>query len=513
MKIIYMDCASGISGDMTIGAFLDLGVDPEYLTRELKKLGVSGYNLVIKPKAMKGIAGTDFDVILTEDEPSHDHHDPDHGHNHGHSQDQDHDHAHDHGHEHNHNHAHGHEHDHNHAHDHDHNHDHDHAHGHEHNHGVDHDPNHVHPHDHSHQHAEAHSHAHDHSHSHSESDAHAHSNWQEIRSLIKGSSLKDEVKDLALRIFRRVAEAEAKVHGVTPDEVHFHEVGAVDSIVDIVGVAICVDAIKPDRVVVSPMNTGSGTVKCRHGVLPVPAPATAEILANRGALVYSSGVRGELVTPTGAAIAAELADEFGSLPPMVLKKTAFGTGKKDFEMPNVLRLLLGEGTSASTRPSSSPAAETVAERMPLAEAPDRIMVLEANIDDMTGEIAGYVMERLLEEGALDVFYTPIFMKKNRPAIKLSVLSRNESVKALEKRILAETTTIGIRKYEAQRVVMDRTIKTVQLPYGEAGVKVCTYEGIEKAAPEYESLKVLAKKTGLPLIKIYQDVVEKLALKE
>ena len=287
------------------------------------------------------------------------------------------------------------------------------------------------------------------------------------------------MKDLALRIFRRVAEAEAKVHGVTPDEVHFHEVGAVDSIVDIVGAAICVDAIKPDKVVVSPMNTGSGTVKCRHGVLPVPAPATAEILANRGALVYSSGVRGELVTPTGAAIAAELADEFGSLPPMVLKKTAFGTGKKDFEMPNVLRLLLGESVSASSQPLSSPAGTIAGEsRVPLAEAPDRIMVLEANIDDMTGEIAGYVMERLLEEGALDVFYTPVFMKKNRPAIKLSVLSRNESVKALEKRILAETTTIGIRKYEAQRVVMNRTIKTVQLPYGEAGVKVCTYEGIE-----------------------------------
>ncbi len=483
MKIIYMDCASGISGDMTIGAFLDLGVDPEYLAKELKKLGVSGYELAIRPKAMKGIAGTDFDVVLTEEESPRDNHD----HNHGHSHD-------DHGHSHGHDHGHTHDHDHTHDHEHDHNH----------THGVDHDHNHEHPHDHNHHDALDYSH----------SGPDAHSNWQEIRSLIKGSSLKDEVKDLALRIFRRVAEAEAKVHGVTPDEVHFHEVGAVDSIVDIVGAAICVDAIKPDRVVVSPMNTGSGTVKCRHGVLPVPAPATAEILATRGALVYSSGVRGELVTPTGAAIAAELADEFGSLPPMVLKKTAFGTGKKDFEMPNVLRLLLGESVSASSQPLPSPEGTIAGEsRVPVAEAPDRIMVLEANIDDMTGEIAGYVMERLLEEGALDVFYTPIFMKKNRPAIKLSVLSRNESVKALEKRILAETTTIGIRKYEAQRVVMDRTIKTVQLPYGEAGVKVCTYEGIEKAAPEYESLKALAQKTGLPLIKIYQDVVEKLALKE
>lgn len=408
-KILYIDCVSGISGDMTIGAFLDLGVDPEYLKRELSKLHVHGYQLAVSRKTMGGISGTDFDVVLHQNELGHEHG----GQNHHPISEREQDHTHDH--------------------------------------------DHTHP---------------------------EHSTWGQIKGLIEESSLKDEVKSLAIRIFLRVAQAEAKVHGVTLEDVHFHEVGAVDSIVDIVGTAICFEAIKPDRVIISPMNTGSGTVRCSHGILPVPAPATSEILANGKAEIYSNGIMGELVTPTGAAIAVEIATRFGNLPAMQIEKTGYGTGKKDFGIPNVLRMILGSDTSFN---------------------PDEIMVLEANIDDMSGEVAGYTLDRLLAEGALDAFYTPIYMKKSRPAIKLSVLCHHEQVKRMECIILAETTTIGIRKYATLRTVMKRETRTVKLPYGEAIVKICEYEGIKKASPEYESVKELAQQTGFSLISIYKDI--------
>ena len=407
-KILYIDCASGISGDMTIGAFLDLGVDPEYLKKELSKVHLHGYGIEVCQKNAKGISGTDFDVIL-------------------------------------------------------------------------------HPHDHSEDVCDQHRHGHDDPHHHH----HDHSNWGQIKELIEQSHLKEPVKDLAVRIFQRVAEAEAKVHGVAIEEVHFHEVGAVDSIVDIVGAAICFDAIKPGRVIVSPLNTGSGTVRCQHGVLPVPAPATAEILAGAGAMIYSSGVMGELVTPTGAAIAAELANEFGPLPAMQIEKTGYGTGKKDFGIPNVLRMILGSGDSSGQ---------------------EEVMVLEANIDDMSGEVAGYTLDRLLSQGALDAFYTPIYMKKSRPAVKLSVICHCKQVQKLERIILAETTTIGLRKYAVSRTVMKRETLTVKLPYGEAVVKVSEYEGIKKASPEYESVKELAQKTGYSLISIYKDIYGSMGLR-
>lgn len=393
---------------MSIGAFLDLGVDPEYLKSELSKLHVHGYRLEINKKTAKGIAGTDFDVILDDAGNS------------GHGE-----------------HMHGHEHDHNHE----------------------------------YEHAE---HVHD----------RKHSSWGQIHHLIEDSTLKDSVKDLAIRIFSRVAEAEAHVHGVPVEDVHFHEVGAVDSIIDIVGFAVCFDSIKPDRVIVSPMNTGSGTIKCRHGILSIPAPATSEIFARKKALIYSSGIQGELVTPTGAAIACEIADAFGSMPLMQVETIGYGTGKKDFGIPNVLKLVVG---TSGNKPQ------------------DSVTVLEANIDDMTGEAAGYALERIMAAGALDAFYTPVFMKKNRPAVKLTVLAKPEMVQAMEMLILAETTTIGIRRYAVERTVMNRSIKTVKLPYGEANVKICEYNGIRKASPEYESVKELAIKTGKSLISIYNDI--------
>ncbi len=441
-RILYIDCVSGISGDMTIGAFLDLGVSPEYLKKELAKLPVHGYELAVKPKSMGGIRGTDFDVVLHQDMEEHSHHHNDHGHSHSHGTNHDQPDHHDHHDDHHHSH-------------------HDSA-----------------PHTH-HSHHDSAPHAH---HSHTEAE---HSTWGQIKAIIEESTLKDEVKQLALRIFERVAEAEAKVHGVALEDVHFHEVGAVDSIVDIVGAAICFNYVKPDKVIFSPLNTGSGTVRCSHGILPVPAPATSEILAKARAKVYSNGTMGELVTPTGAAIAVELADAFGILPAMQIEKTGYGTGKKDFGIPNVLRMILGSDDTSSGK--------------------EEVMVLEANIDDMSGEVAGYTLDRLMAGGALDVYYTPIYMKKNRPAVKLSVLCTHELVKKLERIILTETTTIGIRKYATQRTVMKREVLTVKLPYGEVLVKVCEYEGIKKASPEYESVKELAQQTGLPLITIYKDI--------
>lgn len=408
-KILYIDCVSGISGDMTIGAFLSLGVDLDYLKNELAKLHIHGYRLEAREKSMRGISGIDFDVVLC-----------------------------------------GHE---------------EHLHGDES--GL----------ESANEQSIGHEHGHDHDHD--------HSTWGQIKSLINESTLNENVKSLAVRIFERVAQAEAKVHGLPVDEVHFHEVGAVDSIIDIVGTAICFDIIKPDKVVVSPMNTGSGTVRCSHGILPVPAPATCEILASCSAKIYSNGIYGELVTPTGAAIAAELANEFGELPSMQIEKTGYGTGKKDFGIPNVLRMIVGSQNESYI---------------------DEVMVLEANIDDMSGEIAGFVLEKLFQYGALDVFYTPICMKKNRPALKLSVLCPIEFVKKLEKIILAETTTIGIRKYKVQRTIMKRKTACVKLPYGEACIKLCEYEDIKKATPEYESVRLLAQKTGLPMLTIYNDIL-------
>lgn len=418
MKTLYLDCSSGISGDMSIGAFLDLGVDPEYLKSELSKLHVHGYRLEINKKTARGITGTDFDVIMEEHSHEYDHSDHEHS---------DHDHT-----------------------DHDHSDD-DHS-----------DQGHT-----------------DHDHS-----DHEHSSWGQIHHIIEESSLSDSVKALAIRIFKRVAEAEAKVHGMPVEEVHFHEVGAIDSIMDIVGFVVCFDSIKPDHVIVSPMNTGSGTFKCRHGILSIPAPATSEILAQKKALIYSSGIQGELITPTGAAIACEIADSFGPMPLMQIEKIAYGTGKKDFGIPNVLKLILG---TTDEKPQ------------------DNVIVLEANIDDMTGEVAGYALERIMAAGAIDAFYTPIFMKKSRPAVKLTVLVKPEAVQAIERLILAETTTIGIRRYPVERTVMSRTFRTVKLPYGEVTVKICEYDGIKKVSPEYESVKELALKTGKPLISIYRDI--------
>lgn len=294
MRVLFVDCTAGISGDMSVGAFLDLGVQPEYLITELNKLSVEGYRIHISKRRVRGITGTDFDVQLDKNIRSYWVEDP-HAHRHDSGEAA--------------------------------------AHGH-----------------HSHEDSDVAGHSGhikngtgDQGHHHGTVDhhTHTHTSWRQIRTLIEQSKLNENVKAIAIRIFKRLAEAESKVHGVALEEVHFHEVGAVDSIVDIVGLAICMDYIKTDWVVVSPLNTGSGTIQCRHGVLSVPAPATSEILASRKAIAYSSGIQGELVTPTGAAIACEISNDFAAMPLMKVDRIGYGTGKKDFGIPAVVKLVLG----------------------------------------------------------------------------------------------------------------------------------------------------------------------------
>ena len=320
MKTLYFDCFSGISGDMVIGALIDAGADPNHLVQQLKKLKIDDeYELKWTKVVKNGITSTKFDVVLWNEGNHHSHSHSHHEHSHG----NDHTHDHDHGHSHDHAHAH----DHSQSHDHSHDHDHDHSHGHSH--------------DHDHDHSHGHSHDHDHGHSHSHDHHHHHRSYKDIVEMIEQSELEDDVKETAQRIFRKIGEAEGLIHGVPLDKVHFHEVGAVDSIVDIIGAAILIHQLGVDVVKSSPVPVGKGKIRIDHGIYPVPAPATLEIL--RGVQLEQSDVRFELTTPTGAAIVAVLAEEFCSIPSMKVEKIGYGAGTKTFkDHPNVLRVLIGE---------------------------------------------------------------------------------------------------------------------------------------------------------------------------
>lgn len=391
MKVLYFDCPAGLSGDMTLGALLDLGLDAEAFQSEIAKLGLQHECAVeIARGAKRGISGTAVRVHL-----EHGHHD-----------------------------------------------------------GEDHDDGHSH---------------------------HHHRGLNDIIQLIEASQLNDSVKEKSASMFRLLAEAEGKVHGIPPEEVHFHEVGAVDSIVDIVGTCICMEMLQADSVVFSPLNTGSGQVKCRHGLMPVPAPATAELLS--GVPCYSEGTMSELTTPTGALIARSFADSFGPLPQMVVERAGYGLGFKDFEFPNAARAILGHtaGDEAQT-----------------------VCVVECNIDDMTGEAAGYAMEMLLAGGALDAFFAPIFMKKNRPAYKLTAICAMDKSSVIERILLAETTTLGIRRYTAARTTLRRRIESVETPWGSVRVKIADGPAGPKFAPEYDDCRKIALSSGQPFLIVYAE---------
>ena len=433
-KILYLECYSGISGDMTVGALLDLGGDKEGLLKVLNSLNIDGYHLHFGRKEKCGIDAYDFDVQLE----SH-HHDDDQEHHH------DHDHHHDHSHSH------------------DHDHDDDHAHSH------------------------SHDHAHDHHHSHS----HVHRNLYDVMEIINRMDGKDSVKAMAGKIFSIVAEAESKAHGLPVEQVHFHEVGAIDSIIDIVSAAYLIDSLNVDKVIVSPLAEGTGYVRCQHGVMPVPVPATANIVKAYEIPLKLTDNQGEMVTPTGAAIAAAYHCK-EQLPKLYsIKKIGLGAGNKDFEQANILRAMIIE--------------ETVSEEQ--AKDHTSMQVLETNIDDSTGECLGYVMDRLLEAGAADVWYSPVYMKKNRPACTLHVLCRKDQTEEMEEIIFNETTTIGIRSYSVNRTILERRNQMVETSLGEAKVKLAGYKGKYRCYPEYESVKEISRKTGLGFQEVYHIVKE------
>jgi pyridinium-3,5-bisthiocarboxylic acid mononucleotide nickel chelatase len=403
MRILYYDCFAGISGDMNLGAMVDLGVDVDVLKKELSKLPVHGYEIKVQRDMRKGISGTRCEVVIED----HHHHAPI---------------------------------------------------------------------------TLVHLHTHEH---------HHHNSYSEIRQMITGSSLNDKVKSLSLSIFSKIAEAEAKIHHKPVDEVHFHEVGAVDSIVDIVGAAICIDQLAPDKIMCSTVELGGGMVKCAHGLYPVPAPATADIVSNmpvrRGTVDY------EATTPTGAGILAACVNEFTDKTGFRIIKTGYGIGSKDSTIPNVLRVFLCEqSTGDGTETNSS-------------------FIVECNIDDMNPEFYDYIIDSLFAAGAKDVFITPIIMKKSRPAVKLSVLCTPDAEKRVNEVLFKETSTIGVRKFPVEKTMLERKIDQISTRFGEVRVKSAFYEGVcIKSKPEYDDCIKIARAKSIPVSQVYSEVERALA---
>lgn len=438
-KTLYLECLSGISGDMTVAALLDLGADEKVLQKALTSLPVHGFETKVSRVKKAGLDVCDFAVILDE---AHENHDHDMEYLHGE--------AHEHAHSHEHMHGHSHEH-------------HDHGHGHEHHHD----------------HADEHHHEHVHH--------HEHRGLPEIFHIIDHADMTAEAKEIAKRIFQILAKAEAKAHGVPETEVHFHEVGAVDSIVDIIAAAVCFDNLGIKECIIPVLYEGCGTVRCQHGILPIPVPATSNIVCDNGLKLCITDVKGELVTPTGAAMAAAFRTSDKLPAGFSILKIGMGGGKRTYERPSILRAMLIEMEEANRNE-------------------DSVWKLETNLDDCTGETLGYTMGRLLEAGAKDVNYMPIFMKKNRPAYQLNVLCSEEKREELEQIIFRETTTIGIRRQKMQRTVLERSCKSVQTIYGEVQVKECNLGGQVRYYPEYDSVASVCRENNLPFQEVYNRIV-------
>lgn len=528
-KTLYLECYSGISGDMTVGALLDLGAREEALREALEALPLKGYEIRIGRTKKCGIDACDFDVIL-EEEDEHCHgEETHHGHTHGEEYVHDHsvicEHLHEDGPEHCHSAEGG------------HTHDHEHLQGepvysHEHSHGEHGYADHFHE-EHDHTHApefhehfhEGEAHIHDHTHgqeAHVRHHDHVHRHYADIMHMLDEAPLKPEVRTLAKKIFRIVGEAESRVHATPLEEVHFHETGAVDSIVDIVGAAACVVDLGITETYLSTIYEGQGHVWCQHGRIPVPAPAVAGIAAAEELDLAITNAPGEMVTPTGAAIAAALRTKKGRPQSFVIRKIGMGAGKKDFHHANLLRAMIIEpvmntlpaGSAAEKTPGSINAAgdaqksgSSASEKASSDETEDEIWVLETNLDDCTGEMMGFTMELLLAAGARDVNYTPIYMKKNRPACKLEVLCKEEKISALEEVIFHQTTAIGLRKRKEARRILPRKKETVMTPYGEVELKICISAGETYVYPEYDSIRRRVLETGRSYQEIYQKAVE------
>ena len=390
--IAYFDCFSGISGDMTLGAFFDLGVPVEWLQDRLETLPLTGFEVLAETVSRNGIQAKSVEVRVKDDTTSR--------------------------------------------------------------------------------------------------------HYEDITSIIEKSPLSPEVKQRSLDIFERIADAEALIHGCPREKVHFHEVGGIDALVDIVGTALCVDYLEIDTVIASQIPVGRGFVTCQHGILPVPAPATLAIL--KGVPIYGTKIPHELVTPTGAAIIATLAESFEEMPDMIIEKIGYGAGKRELEsQPNLLRVILGtEITNSEKR---------IGEYQT-----DQIVIIETCIDDMNPEVFGFMMERLFEKGALDVYWIPIFMKKNRPGTMVQVLCSEDCREVLMACILSESSSLGVRYYHAKRRMLGRERIMVKTVYGEIAVKrIIELDGSSRIVPEYEICKKIALEKNLPIRVVYDTILKSL----
>ena len=441
-KKLYLDCGSGISGDMFVAAMIDLGADPDALEKALDSLSADGFFVEIGRVKKSGIDCCDFRVRLDDDCENHDH-------------------------------------------------DMDYLYGnltpaagsgcscHE---EPDREEHHCHCHEEGHD-GEAH-----HCCRQEKDHHHTHRGLAEILPMIDACDMTETAKELARKIFRIIGEAEAKAHGLPLDEVHFHEVGALDSIVDVVAAAVTFDSLHIKEVIDPKLTEGTGTVRCRHGVMPVPVPATVNIVSAYKIPMELTGAKGEYVTPTGAAIAAAISTSHQLPPSFVIKKAGLGAGKRAYtDRSGILRAFLIQGEENEGR--------------------DKVVKLETDIDDCSGEVLGYVMKKLFKAGAKDVHYAPVFMKKNRPAWELTVICGEDKAEELEQIIFTETTTIGIREYPLMRSILNREEKEVETVYGKAAVKQVTFGDMTRAYPEYDTVKKLAKKNKVPFMDVFDAVKE------
>lgn len=477
MKTLYIECAMGAAGDMLTAALLELLPDKEAALAKLNAMGIPGVVFEAEPSAKCGITGTHMRVLIHGEEeesvPC--------GHTHAHAHHHEHDHAHENHHEHEHDHVHEH-----HAHCHDHEHHHDHEHEHHHHDRVHH---------------------------------HAHHGMAEIRRLIAELAVSETVKEKVLAVYQSIAEAESRVHGAEVDQIHFHEVGSMDAVADVTAVCLLMELLAPEQVIVSPIHVGSGTVLCAHGRLPVPAPATALIL--EGMPIYGGSVQGELCTPTGAALLKTFVDSFGPMPPMTVAKTGYGMGTKDFEQANCLRAMLGEsftmnGTASKMQTGQDAEGENTGSRGAAGKDTEtenpaaregRITEISCNLDDMTGEDIAFAAEHILQAGALDVFTESIYMKKGRPAVKLTVLARPEDEERLAGEIFRHTSTIGVRIHTDRRYELARRSEQRKTPLGTIEVKISEGCGVRKEKIEFASLKQIAETSGKRLAEVRAALAE------
>lgn len=421
MKTLYLDCGMGAAGDMLTAALLELMPEREKVVEALNRMGIPGVKFVPEAVSKCGISGTHVSVRIHGKEEDDGLHENEAGHVHPHE--------------------------------------------------------HSHTHENSYAHENGHKHEHEHEHEHSHDDYHHHSGMHEIEHIAGHLPVSERVRKDILAVFGLIAEAESHVHGVPVTEIHFHEVGTMDAVADVAAVCVLMDRLAPDQVIVSPVHVGSGQVRCAHGILPVPAPATAYIL--RDVPIYGGSIRGELCTPTGAALLKYFANRFGDMPVMRTAAIGYGMGKKDFPAANCVRALFGETENAG----------------------DMVAELCCNVDDMTAEAVGFAMETLLAAGALEVYTTPVGMKKSRPGIALHVMCREVMKDEMVKLIFKHTTTIGIREAVSRRYTLGRSIENVQTQYGEVRKKISAGYGVAREKYEYEDLARIARQRGMSVAEV------------